>query len=230
MSILVVCPGCRKRFQVSDQFAGKSGPCPHCKTAIRIPTKEEEVVVHGPEEAAATAGGPPKHLVTKPIARKEIRLRMGAAGAIVASGLLAFLAAYLAGEAIRESLIVRVIGLIAVSPPLVVAGYSILHDEELEPYRGRPLYLRSGVLAMSYAALWGIFSYVAGMGVTGDLWTWLLVVPPFLVAGALTALACLDLDFGSGFFLYGFYLLLTMALGWAAGLGWPWDAAIALPV
>mgnify|MGYP000896189276 CR=1 FL=1 len=48
MAILVVCSGCRARFQVSDQFAGKSGPCPKCKAVIKIPTaKEAEVKFHG---------------------------------------------------------------------------------------------------------------------------------------------------------------------------------------
>src|SRR3990170_650254 len=27
MSIIIVCPGCGKRFKVSDKFAGKIGPC-----------------------------------------------------------------------------------------------------------------------------------------------------------------------------------------------------------
>ena len=52
MSILVVCPGCRKRFSVSDKFAGQTGPCPNCKAKIRVPTKEEEVKIHGPTEFA----------------------------------------------------------------------------------------------------------------------------------------------------------------------------------
>ncbi|MEC8508925.1 MAG: MJ0042-type zinc finger domain-containing protein, partial [Planctomycetota bacterium] len=35
MSIRVTCPGCHARFNVSDQFAGKSGPCPKCKKTIQ---------------------------------------------------------------------------------------------------------------------------------------------------------------------------------------------------
>ena len=54
MSIVVVCPGCRKSFKVSDKFAGKSGPCPNCKRTLQVPTKAEEVKVHAPE---AFAGG-----------------------------------------------------------------------------------------------------------------------------------------------------------------------------
>ena len=41
--------------------------------------------------------------------------------------------------------------------------------------------------------------------------------PPFLVVGASAALATLDLDFGSGFFHYCFYLFATVLLRWLAG-------------
>ena len=44
MPIQVTCPSCLKRFQVSDKFAGKSGPCPNCKKSLRVPDKSE-----GPE-------------------------------------------------------------------------------------------------------------------------------------------------------------------------------------
>jgi len=85
MPIPVVCPGCKKSFNVSDKFAGKQGPCPQCKTIIKVPAKAEQVVVHAPE------GFGPKdtkgRAVLKPIARKETkvspRLTAIVAGAIV---------------------------------------------------------------------------------------------------------------------------------------------------
>jgi hypothetical protein len=61
--------------------------------------------------------------------------------------------------------------------------------------------------------------------ITGELWIWLFVLPPFLGVGALIALGCLDLDFGSGFFHYSFYLLVTVLLRWVAGMGWPWGGS-----
>ena len=41
MSIIVVCPGCKKSFKVSDKYAGKSGACPNpdCKATIKVPRK-----------------------------------------------------------------------------------------------------------------------------------------------------------------------------------------------
>ena len=74
MSILVVCPGCRKSFKVSDRFAGKSGPCPSCKATIQVPTKSEEVKVHAPTAFADGGRSTTGQLLTKPIARKETRL------------------------------------------------------------------------------------------------------------------------------------------------------------
>jgi hypothetical protein len=52
---------------------------------------------------------------------------------------------------------------------------------------------------------------------------WLFVVPPFALAGGLFAMAALDLEFGDAVFHYGFYLLATLILRWAAGMKWIWD-------
>src|SRR5436190_12198702 len=72
MAIDVTCPSCFARFQVSDKFAGKSGPCPKCKKTIKVPEKKDEVVIHapevsGPKDSAGVA-------VLKPIGRTETRL------------------------------------------------------------------------------------------------------------------------------------------------------------
>jgi hypothetical protein len=225
MSILVVCPGCHRRFQVSDKFAGKSGACPKCKAAIEVPSKEEEVQVHAPTEFAEGGRGTTGKLITKPIARTETRIPPLAAVAIGGVTLTVLLVAWLAGDLIRSSPRVRIVGLLLLSPLLVVAAYSFLRDDELEPYRGTALYLRSAICALSYVVLWGIFGHLSGTVLTGDLWQWFFAVPPFLVAGTLIALGCLDLDFGSGFFHYAFYVLVTALLGWVAGI--PWVAEVA---
>ena len=57
MAILVVCPGCKKSFNVDDKFAGKTGPCPNCKTKITIPEKKAEVKIHAPDEFAGGGKG-----------------------------------------------------------------------------------------------------------------------------------------------------------------------------
>lgn len=231
MAILVVCPGCRKRFQVSDQFAGKTGPCPNCKTPITIPTKDQEVIVHAPQDFAAGGQSKKGTLILKPVPRVDVKFSWkgalavgGAASAAVLgalglrySGLLLHPTAYLARA-------VQIAALAVVTPPLVLAGYAVLRDEELEPYRGRELYIRAGAVAAAYIVLWGVFSRLGPLVIEPEqLWTWLLVLPPLFAVGALAGLAGLDLDFGSGVLLYAFYVMATVVLRAIAGLGWVWD-------
>src|SRR5690606_1795385 len=123
-----------------------------------------------------------------------------------------------AGELFRASAALTGLGLLIVSPPLVLAGYAVLRDEEREPYRGRSLWIRGGIRSLIHARLWGAFAPLPPPGFeTG--WNWLFIAPPFLLAGSLTAFACLDLDPTNSFFHYSFYLLATMLLRTAAG--WP---------
>jgi len=229
MPILVVCPGCRKRFQVSDQFAGRTGPCPHCKATIRIPTPEQEVKIQVPEPVSKVASSGGEHLVIRPIAHRDMKWRVGVAAAIAGGWLAILLVGYLAQGILIGSLLLRGIGLLLVSPLLVIGGYAFLRDDEFEPYRGRPLRIRAGILTLVFVLLWGVYGFVVKGGVGGELWTWFVVVPPFVVIGALAAHACLDLDFDNAFMLYGFYVVATIVLGWAAGLGWPWQAPDVAP-
>jgi hypothetical protein len=224
MAIRVTCPGCHKRFKVSDQFAGKSGPCPECKTIIRVPTKDEEVKLHGPETLGAGVRGA---VTTKLILREETRLDPVKAAMIGAGALVVLIVTAILGRSgffQQQAVFKSAIALLLVSPPLVIGGYSFLHDDEdLEPYRGTILYIRAGICSLAYIVLWGVYSYVAGQYLTGELWQWLFVVPPFLVVGGLVGLASMDLDFGSGFFHYCFYLFVTVMLRWLAGMGWVWQ-------
>jgi hypothetical protein len=225
MSILVVCSGCRARFQVSDQYAGKSGPCPKCKALIQIPTPQEQVTIHGPAEFASGGRNAAGQLVAKPIARQEIKVRPAVAVAVGAAVVAVFMLTWAGGTVLQGWLLARGLGLLLVSPPLVLAAYAFLRDDELEPYSGSALYLRTAICAVVYVALWGAFGYAAQQALTGEVWNWLFVAPPFVIIGALTALACLDLDFGSACFHYAFYLLVTIVLRWTAGMGWLWQSA-----
>ena len=72
MPIRVTCRGCHTRFNVSERFAGKEGPCPKCKAIIRIPAASEEVVIHGP--AAEVTKDSRGTAITKPIFRQEAEI------------------------------------------------------------------------------------------------------------------------------------------------------------
>lgn len=234
MSLSVLCPGCRKRFEVSEQFAGKTGPCPSCKTPIKIPKLEEQVVVHGPGEAppgkTKTGKAPPK-----PVSRKDARFEPVLAAAIAAAALVvmavAFFARGILGDTTWTAWLLRAVGLLLVSPPLVIGGYAFLRDDEKEPYRGKELYVRAGILSLAYIILWAAFGWAENTVLTADpdyIWQWVFIAPPFFVVGALAALASLDLDFGSGFFLYSFYFVVTAILRWLGGLDWIWNAGVPL--
>lgn len=225
MSILVVCPGCKASFRVSDKFAGKEGPCPKCKAKIKIPTQDEVVKIHVPEEHAEGGKDSKGRPTTKPIAREETKvtpvLMISIVGTIVAVLVVAIAMRFTGGA----SPLLASIGLIIISPPLVIGCYSILRDSELEPHRGKALLLRSGICALVYAASWGVFAFVLPEGITTEIWSWLFVAPPFILIGGLTALACLDFDFGTGVIHYSFYVLLTMLVGYLAGLPPVWGVS-----
>ena len=230
MSILVICPGCKKQFQVSEQFAGKSGPCPQCKTVIKIPTKEEQVVVHTPEQFGSGGRGASGKLALKPIARLDTRLRGRTLALIAAAAVLVVAVAWIGGQKglFVNHPAVAVLGLLLISPALAIGGYQVLNSsEELERYRGKKLYLRAGICALAYVVLWGLFLFVLGYVSEpirdGEIWVWFFVAPPFFVVGSLVALATLDFDFGTGFLHYTFYVLVIMLLRWAAGMSSVWS-------
>ncbi len=238
MSIPVFCPSCQTKFKVSDRFAGQSGGCPKCKATIKVPAKVEnaEVTVHAPTEFAGGGRGASGKLALKPIARIQTKWNPVTAVSIAGAILVTLLLSWAAGGLIRTMFVVRFVGLLLVSPPLVVAAYMFLRKEDdLEPYHGKVLYVRAAICALVYVVLWGVYGHLAGIYLADaaameELWNWVFVAPPLFLVGSLAALACLDLDLGSGFFHYAFYVLVTMVLGWAAGMGWPWNPAEILPV
>jgi hypothetical protein len=215
MPIPVICPGCKTSFRVSEKFAGKTGPCPKCKSQIKIPAAGPEIKVHAPAPEVKDSKG---RSVTAPLPRFEEVMSTRTMVLIGAAVLAVPVVAWFASRALADSKhLLAAAGLAVVSLPLVVAGYKVLRDEEAEPHQGRTLYMRSAICAAIYAVLWGVFYFVPPEWVE-DYPNWFFIVPPFLLAGATTAFASLDLDFGSGFFHYCFYLAATVFLAWIIGM------------
>ncbi|MEN6495952.1 MAG: hypothetical protein ABFD16_16850 [Thermoguttaceae bacterium] len=226
MSILVVCPGCHKRFSVSDQFAGRTGPCPQCKTVITIPKKEEQVVIHAPEQFVSGGRSVTGKLITKPIARIDAKLRPATVAAVGGISLGILLATWVGGRMglFADNYLLPGLGLLLVSPVIAIAGYLFLRSsDDLDTFHGKTLWMRAAICSLVYVILWGVFSYAAPKVITEEIWTWLVLAPFFLVAGSLASLASLDFDFGTGFIHYSFYILVTVVLRAAAGLGWIWQ-------
>ena len=118
-------------------------------------------------------------LITKPIAHINAKLKP------VATTILAAAVVMRAGRNVgswpcgffrldRRSPFAAV-GLLVISPPLTVAAYEMLRDDEFEPYRGRSLYLRSAACGWAYASLWGVFAMLSPHIVTGEVWNWFFV-------------------------------------------------------
>ena len=219
MAIQVVCPGCKKRFAVSDKFAGKKGPCPKCKTVIKIPEATEEVVVHAPEDFGPkdSAG----RAVLKPIAREETKVSLILTIGIVLGAIVAVVVALLLRQSEDVSTVILGVGAVLLAGPLVWSGYAFLRDSETEPFRGQELWIRVAACAVAYAALWGIVAFVIYYLFDNDpleVVQTVFIVPVMVGIGAFAAYASLDLDFGVAALHYGFYLLVTVGLRLIAGL------------
>ena len=140
MPISVVCTGCKKRFSVSEKFAGQKGPCPSCKAIIQIPAKAEEVVIHAPEEA-----GPKDSqgkAVLKPILREETRFNPKIAAAVGVTIIALFIAAWIigsvtpgapAGLGVRDAILLAGLGSLfdhrtALEATILFRGLSVVID------------------------------------------------------------------------------------------------------
>ena len=104
-----------------------------------------------------------------------------------------------------------------VAIPCVLLGYTAVRERELEPYRGRSLWLRSLICATVYAGLWAVKGLLPAEA-TAEMWQWIYLGPLFVLPGALAALATLDLDWGAAVAHFSFYALFTALLRWLAGL------------
>ncbi len=226
MTINVTCPGCFKRYQVSDRFAGQKGPCPNCKTIIHIPKKEEEVVIHAPEEfGPKDAKG---RAVLKPIFRTETRFSWWTTGIVVGVALVVLITALmLRSPEKRVSMWILGAGAFLLGPPLAWAGYVVLRNIELEAYRGWSLWLRSTLSGVVYAGLWGLYAillyYVLDLspGERPELFHLTWIIPLLWGIGALVAMGCFEFDFVTGLFHCGLYLAVTVVLRMVMNLP-PW--------
>lgn len=218
MPIPVICAGCKARFTVSDQFAGRTGPCPKCKAPITVPKAAPRVTIHEPEAPAATSatGRAP----TAPIVSTEQPVRESAFFAVGIGAVAALAAAFFCRIGWGPGNVpawMLAIGAIGPALPAAWVGYRLVRDRELEPYRGRSLLLRCLICGGIYAALWGVHAFLP-LEIRTEPWQWIYLGPIFGFAGALAALAALDLDWGSAAVHYALYVLFTATLRSITGL------------
>jgi len=229
MAIDVLCIKCKTRFQVSEKFAGKSGPCPKCKATIKIPEAKEQVVIHAPETTGTkTATGQP---IFTPIKRTEVKLGVPQIALIVGSVLVVLIAAVVfRSQPMAMKQLASMIGAVLLGPPLAFAAYTFLRDDELEPYQGTEVLLRSLACGLAFAAIWGaywlIFAYwydFKPLPVGQPNWPIMgVVVAAMVVIGALISQASFELEVTTGALHYGTYLAATILLRLLMGMGPRW--------
>ncbi len=209
------------RFNVSDQFAGKQGPCPKCKKTIAIPEKDESVVVHAPKHSGPSdsAGRP----VLKPIKRSETKLTSTQI-AIIACTIIGFLLAAMMMRMMVEdktefpAWILRA-GSILIAFPVVYGAYTFLRDQELGGFLGRDLWIRIPACSTVYALLWFAF-WIANLAFPGNVTlTCGTGVGAMIAIGAAAAMLLLDLDYLMGIVHFGLYLGVCVLARVILGIG-----------
>lgn len=236
MAIFVVCPGCRTRFTVSDKFAGKSGPCPKCKTTIKIPKLDEQVVIHEPDMFGTGGRSATGELVLKPIARAERRITPAMILAVIGAIVVVFVGTVVLGSVgvFKGQVWLQALGLAMITLPTSAGAYEFLrHQEDLRPLRGRQLWIRAAGCTLGYLLVWWGFDWAVTNFVTEELWTWAIVLPPVFAVGAFIAFLAFEIEYTSGLLHFTLFALIAVVLRWAAGLGWIWTqptAALPYPV
>ena len=220
MSIRVTCPGCHTRFNVSEKFAGREGPCPKCKKVITIPKGSEDVKVHAPENFGPK--GASGEAVLKPIFRTETKLSPVQLVLIFAFifGIVAIALLLRLGVADKDNFSSIILGglSILVAAPCAFAGYTFLRDSELGSMSGQDLWLRIGICACVYGVSWSAFS-VANLAMIDDYGTTtrIFALVAMFGVGAAAANLLLGLDFTLGILHFGLFfgccLLLRAIVG-----------------
>lgn len=221
MPIQVTCQKCHTRFNVSEKFAGKEGPCPKCKTKIRVPTKAEEVVIAAPRSGPTDSEG---REILKPIKRADNRLSQIQIGAIVAA-LVGFLATAFFFRLTFENKIdfpfwIQAVSSIVIAIPIALGAYTILKDSELEDFKGKSLWTRVLICGAIYALFWlamPLSKYA--FGDQYEMGTWIMAIVAMLGGGAAVGMLTFDFDYLTGLLHYGLYLGFCLLGRLIAGIG-----------
>ncbi len=226
MPITVVCTGCLKRFQVSDKFAGKKGPCPNCKVIIEIP--KEQVIVHAPEEFVSGGKTVKGRAILKPLERLSTEFKLqnvliGGAGFLAVVVLASFLGYLNPGPLILD--LIGTVGLFLISFPLAFFGYQFLREgDELEFIEGRNLLNRAALCGCAYSVLWVVFELFSRYLGAESYYVWIILVP-FLFLSLIAAYGIFDFNWPRCFFHYLIFLGPVLLLRGLIGLGWIWNIA-----
>ena len=162
MTIDVICSGCLKSFQVGDQFAGRSGPCPGCKTVISIPALEDQLIIEEPEYKP---GSPAGHTKIDGITRRagvfqRFEVTTLCSLFILASA-VAVLTRILQGDSqnvlTATTGVLFGIGLILMATASSLLGYGVLKDSEVKAFDRRTTIIRTAITSAIYCLIASVF-------------------------------------------------------------------------
>jgi len=202
MAIDVICTGCHKRFQVSDEFAGMKGPCPGCKTVIEIPKLEDIVVVH--ERETTKTGAPTKLNSIRRQGTTVSKLEIIISLVAVTLGLTtAFIGRFtISGASSSPSILIWGIAGSMLGLGTSLLGYIVLRNSELEIVNDRKTILKASGIGILYAVLWRLQIIITDSALTMEDG---IILPGVIVlALALTAIASflpmvlLEFEFAQG--------------------------------
>jgi hypothetical protein len=224
MPIRVTCTKCHARFNVSEKFAGKEGPCPKCKTKIRIPLPSEEVTISEPVQKGPT--DTQGKAIIDPIIRQETNLS-GLQITLLAVGIIGFFVVALVLRFMIEPAawnttvgwVLLSIGAIAIAVPIIFIAYSLFRDQEREGFLGNDLWKRVAVCAVVYAAAW-IMLPIAEYAFGGryETGSYILAAVAMFAAGTVAAIACFEFEWLMGSAHYGLYFGIALLGRILAGL------------
>ena len=222
MPISVVCSGCFKRFQVSEKFAGKKGPCPNCKTIIDIPA--EQVKVHAPDELISGGKTVKSRTVSTPLARLNTEFNLRDV-LLVSGGFLAvLLVAAVLGRLGLGSNLFGLVGLFLIAFPLVFIGQRLLQDaDDLHSLAMSEILRKCAICGAAYPFLWGCFEFLAKYMQADGVFIAVYLIP-FALFSLFVAHVVFDFDFARGLFHYLVFFIPVVLLRGLLGLGWIWEA------
>jgi hypothetical protein len=162
MTIDVICSGCLKSFQVGDQFAGRSGPCPGCKTIISIPALEDQLIIEEPEYKP---GSPAGHTKIDGITRRAGVFQRFEVTTLCSLFVLASAVAVLTRIVQVDSQNVLTattgvlfgIGLILMATASSLLGYGVLKDSEVKAFDRPTTILSTAITAAIYSLIGSVF-------------------------------------------------------------------------
>lgn len=211
------------RFEVSDRFAGKKGPCPKCGHIIEIP--KENVVIQNPDEMMVGGKKVKNPDYIRPIEQKTFSFtgRAILVNLVTIAVVLLIATVFHFIHCIPIAIPVGILLSLAVAFPLLKYGYMTFRDpNDLEIFLGGTLGKKSAIGAVGFVVFWLLFEILLlYMNQGGFAWVYLIPVA-FLMA--FIPIVLFDLKFTDALAIAAVFALAAVLLRGImfADNGWIW--------